>query len=134
MTKARLPDIYWREAINIVIYTFNRVHIKCDTNKTPFELWFLHTPTVRYFRIYGSKWYTRRDDALGKFDPRSDEGIFLGYSTKSKAYQCYKKILNRIMESINVKVDEHGSNQIRSFDYAPKGEFIKPKPVIQELV
>jgi hypothetical protein len=43
---------------------------------------------------------------LEKFYTRSDEGIFLGYCTKSKAYQCYKKRLNKIVESTNVRVDE----------------------------
>ncbi|XP_050902822.1 uncharacterized protein LOC127115287 [Lathyrus oleraceus] len=30
-------------------------------------------------------------DNLGKFDSKSDEGIFLGYSQSSKAYRAYKK-------------------------------------------
>ena len=30
-------------------------------------------------------------DALGKFDPRSDEAIFLGYSSHSKAYKVFNK-------------------------------------------
>ena len=35
-----------------------------------------------------------------------DEGIFVGYSWNSKAYRCYKLRLKRIVESINVKIDE----------------------------
>lgn len=125
MIEAKLPDIYWMEAINTKVYTFNRVHIKGDTGNTPCELWFGHTPTVRYFRIFGSKCYIRIDDTLGKFDPRSDEEIFFGYYTKSKTYR-YNKILNRRMESINVKVYEEDSNQIKSYDYGPEDEFIRP--------
>ena len=34
-------------------------------------------------------YYIKRDDDIGKFDPRSDEGMFLGYSLKSKAYRCF---------------------------------------------
>ena len=41
-----------------------------------------------------------------KFDSRVDEGIFLGYSTRSKAYKCYNFRLKKIVESIDVKVDE----------------------------
>ena len=36
------------------------------------------------FRIFGSKCYIKRDDDVGKFDPRSNEGMFLGYSLKAK--------------------------------------------------
>ena len=35
-----------------------------------------------------------------------DEGIFVGYSWNRKTYRCYNLILKKIMESINVKVDE----------------------------
>ena len=39
---------------------------------------------------------------LGKFDPKADEGIFLGYSLSSKAYieyiiKGYKLLKNRFM-------------------------------------
>lgn len=94
LIEGNVLKIYWREAISTVVYTFNRVHIKGDTGKTPYELWFNHVPTVRYFRIFGSKCYIKRDDDIGNFDARSDEGIFLGYSTKRKAYQCYNKRLD----------------------------------------
>jgi hypothetical protein len=51
---------------------------------------------------------------LGKFDSRTDEGIFLGYSSNSKAYICYNLRLDKIVMSANVKVDDersHRSNQ-----------------------
>lgn len=34
------------------------------------------------------------------------KGIFLGYSTHSKAYKCFNKRLKRVVESVNVKIDE----------------------------
>ena len=36
-----------------------------------------------------------------------DDGILLGYSSKSKAYKCYNLRLNKIVESINVKFDDN---------------------------
>ena len=45
---------------------------------------------------------------MGKFEDKADEGIFLGYSTKSKGYKCFNKKLRKIVESTDVKVDEHG--------------------------
>ena len=76
-------------------------------DKTPYELWFGHSrPSVKYFRMFGSECYIRRDDNIGKFDPRSDEGIFLGYSLKSKAYKCFNYRTKTIVECTNVKVDK----------------------------
>lgn len=93
MMEANLPHIYWREAVSTSFYTFNRFYIKGDIGKTPYELWFGHSPTLKYFKVFGSKCYIKRDDSIGKFDPRCDEGIFLGYSTKRKSYRCYNKRL-----------------------------------------
>eukprot|EP00253_Pinus_taeda_P014154 PITA_14154 len=45
---------------------------------------------------------------LGKLEPRADEGILPGYSPHSKAYKCFNKRLGRIVESIDLVVDEKG--------------------------
>ncbi|GKV21675.1 hypothetical protein SLEP1_g31631 [Rubroshorea leprosula] len=45
-------------------------------------------------------------DSLGKFDSKSDEGIFVGYSTSSKAYRVYNKHSKVVEESIHVVFDE----------------------------
>ena len=48
-------------------------------------------------------------DDLGKFDPRSDEGVFVWYSSSSKAYRIFNKQTQCIEESIHVVFDEDGS-------------------------
>lgn len=64
-------------------------------------------PSVKYFKIFGSKCYIYRDnEGLGSFEARTNEGIFLGYSTNKKAYKCYNKRLRIFLESINAKIDE----------------------------
>jgi hypothetical protein len=35
-----------------------------------------------------------------------DEGIFLGYATNSKGYRCYNKRLQKLVDCIDIKVDE----------------------------
>ena len=44
-------------------------------------------------RVFGYKSYVHNNvkDALGKFDPRSDEAMFLGYSSHGKAYKVFNK-------------------------------------------
>ena len=42
----------------------------------------------------------------GKFDTKSDEEIFLGYSINSRAYRVYNKRTKTVMESINVVIDD----------------------------
>ncbi|KAG8642634.1 hypothetical protein MANES_12G103911v8 [Manihot esculenta] len=56
------------------------VLIRSLLNKTPYELWNGRKPRVSYFRVFGCK-----------FDSKTDEGIFLGYSTSSKSYRVFNK-------------------------------------------
>jgi len=95
------------EAVNTACHMINRVYPRPETNKTPYEIWRGQKPTVKYFKTFGSKCYILRDrENLGKFDSKSDEGIFLGYSINSRAYWVFNKRTETIMESINVVVDD----------------------------
>ena len=48
-------------------------------------------------------------DVLGKFDPGSDEAIFLGYSSHSKAYKVFNKRILCAEESVHILFDESNS-------------------------
>ena len=43
-------------------------------------------------------------------DPKSDEGIFLGYYTNSRAYRVFNSRTKVMIESINVIIDDRGWN------------------------
>ena len=83
------------------------MQIKKGTNATPFELWYGHSPNVKHFKVFGRKCYILKDARNGKFDAKSNEGIFLGYSTRSKSYKCLNTNTNKIVESTIVKFDEY---------------------------
>ena len=79
------------------------VYFKPDTKKIPYELWRGKKPVVKYFRIFGSDCYILRDcENFKKFDAKSDKGIFLGYSTSSRAYRVYNLITKAVMEYANM--------------------------------
>lgn len=42
-------------------------------------------------------------------DPKIDEGIFLGYSTNSRAYRVFNSRTKVMMESINIVVEDSTS-------------------------
>ena len=97
----------WGEAINIACHTINSVYFRLGTKKTPYELWKGRKLNVKYFRIFESTCFILKDRKnVRKFDSRSDEGIFLGYSSTSKAYQVYNKRTIKVMETVNVLIDE----------------------------
>ena len=85
----------------------NWVQVKKGRNSTPFELWYGYSPNVKYFKVLGSKYYILKDTRIGKLDDKSEEGIFIGYSIRSKAYKCINTNTNKVVESANVKFDEY---------------------------
>ena len=126
----------WGEVVNTACYTINRVYFKPGTKKTPYELWKGRKPNVKYFKIFGSTCFILKDrENVGKFDSRSEEGIFLGYSSTSKAYQVYNKRTWKVMETVNVVINEVlDSSSEKSSEEIPKAILpLKPK-VVQEPV
>ncbi|KAH9763753.1 hypothetical protein KPL70_001275 [Citrus sinensis] len=102
-----LPKYFWAEAVNTACYVLNRVLIRPNLNKTPYELWKDRKPNIGYFKVFGCKCFVlNTKDNLGKFDPKSDVGIFLGYSNSSKAYRVYNKRTLVVEESMHVTFDE----------------------------
>ena len=71
-------------------------------------------PHSEILQSFGSKCYIKKlDDNLGKFDARSDEGMFLGYDPNKKAYKCFNFRLHKVVESADVKVDELKKQKVK---------------------
>ena len=70
---------------------------------------------------------------------KGDEGIFLGYSCKSKAYRCLNLSTHKVIESAHVKVDEFAERTEEESKREPEDYrrffFIEPDtiPVNQEF-
>ncbi|GAV66778.1 hypothetical protein CFOL_v3_10288, partial [Cephalotus follicularis] len=99
-----LPKYLWAKAVNTECYIINRVMIRSILKKTPYELFNDRKPSVSHLRPFGCKVFILNNvkDNLGKFDVKSDEGIFLGYYLNSKAYRVFNKKTLIIEESIHV--------------------------------
>ena len=80
-------------------------------NKTPYELFKGRKPNIMHLRTFGCKYFVHNNgkDALGKFDPGSDEAIFIGYSSHSRAYKVLNKRTLCVEESVHVLFDETNS-------------------------
>jgi hypothetical protein len=69
---------------------------------------------VKHFRVFRSKCYIKREyGRMGKFDSRVDKGVLVGYSSTKKAYKCYNLRLNKVVESINVRIVETGGRELK---------------------
>jgi hypothetical protein len=104
-----LTDIFWTQVVHTIVYIQNRVILINNTDKTLYELWKGRPTNVKHFRVFGSKCYIKRKDGrMRKFDSHVDKGILIGYSSTRKAYKCYNLTLNKVVEGINVTIDEAG--------------------------
>ena len=115
----------WGEAINTACHTVNMVYFRPGTKKIPQELWKGKKPNVKYFRIFGSTCFILKDrENVGKFD-----------SSTSKAYRVYNKRTIKVMETMNVVIDESSdSGSEKGIVEFPK-EILPPEPKeVQEVV
>ncbi|GKB81428.1 putative ribonuclease H-like domain-containing protein, partial [Tanacetum coccineum] len=88
LADSKLPTTFWAEAVSTAFYVHNRVLIVKPHNKTPYELFRGFKPAIGFMKPFGCHVTILNTlDNLGKFDGKSDEGFFVGYSLSSKAFK-----------------------------------------------
>ena len=82
---------FWAEALQTAVYIRNRVVSRTLPEcTTPHHRWLGTTPDLSHCRIFGTKcYYVVPKSKVKKLDPRSREGIFIGYLEKSKGYKLW---------------------------------------------
>ncbi|GJV27289.1 integrase, catalytic region, zinc finger, CCHC-type containing protein [Tanacetum coccineum] len=75
----------WAEVVATACYTQNRSLIHTHHKKTPYELLHDKKPDLTFFQVIGALYYPTNDsDDLGKLQPITDIGIFVGYAPSRK--------------------------------------------------
>ncbi|GJY73699.1 putative ribonuclease H-like domain-containing protein [Tanacetum coccineum] len=104
LAESKLPTTFWVEVVNTASYVQNRVLVVKPHNKTPYELFRGRTPALSFMRPFGchvtilnTLYY------LGKFDGKSDEGFFVGYSMNSKAFRVYIIKTRKVEENLHIR-------------------------------
>jgi transposase InsO family protein len=104
---SKLTDVFWAHAVHTTVHIQNKLMLKNNSDKTPYELWKGRPVNVNHFRVFGSRCYIKREDCrMGKFDSHVEKDILFRYSSTRKAYKCFNLRIKKFVESINVMVDE----------------------------
>ncbi|GJT53943.1 retrovirus-related pol polyprotein from transposon TNT 1-94 [Tanacetum coccineum] len=104
LADSKLPTIFWAEAVNTACYVQNKVLVVKPYNKTPYELFRGRTPALSFMRPFGCYVTILNTlDYLGKFNGKSDEGFFIGYSMNSKAFRIYKIKTRKVEEKLHIR-------------------------------
>ena len=111
---SKLTDIFWTQEVHTAVHIKNRVMLRNNTDKTPYELWKGRPANVNHFRVFGSKCYIKKEyGRMGKFDSRVDKGVLVGYSSTRKSYKFFNLRIDKILESINVTAYETSGRKIK---------------------
>ncbi|GJR83636.1 retrovirus-related pol polyprotein from transposon TNT 1-94 [Tanacetum coccineum] len=85
---SKLPTTFWVEAVSTACYVHNRVLVVKPHNKTPYELFRGLKLALNFMRPFGCHVTILNTlDNLCKYDGKSDEGFFVGYSLSSKDFR-----------------------------------------------
>jgi len=94
MCESNVSQNFWAEAVNTANYVLNRCLIRPILKRTPYELFKAKRLNISHLKPFGCKCFVHNNgkNNLGKFDARSDEGIFMGYFMHSKAYRILTNV------------------------------------------
>ncbi|GJW35288.1 putative ribonuclease H-like domain-containing protein [Tanacetum coccineum] len=108
LANSNLPTTFWAEAVNTACYVQNRLIIVKPHNKTPYELFRGRTTTLSFMRPFGCHVTILNTlDHLGKFDGKSNDGFFVGYSLTSKAFRVYNIRTRKVEENLHIRFLEN---------------------------
>ncbi|GJV30217.1 putative ribonuclease H-like domain-containing protein [Tanacetum coccineum] len=108
LVDSKLPTTFWAEAVSTACYVQNKVLVVKPHNKTPYELFRDFKPALSFMRPFGCHVTILNTlDSLGKFDSKSDEDFFVGYSLSSKAFRVYNTKTKRVEENLHIEFLEN---------------------------
>nr|GEZ46006.1 ribonuclease H-like domain-containing protein [Tanacetum cinerariifolium] len=127
-----------QEAVNIACYVQNRVLVVKPHNKTPYEIFYVRTPTLNFMRPFGYPvTILNTIDHLGTFNGKADEGFFIGYSLNSKAFRVFKSKTRRVEEKLHIRFSESTPNVVGSrpdwlFDIDALTRTMNYEPIVED--
>ncbi|XP_075077415.1 uncharacterized protein LOC142164131 [Nicotiana tabacum] len=132
------PNHFLAEAVGTTCHILNRCFIRPILKKIPYELWKRKRPNIGYYHPFGNKCFIHNNgkDNLGKFDPRSDEGIKTRGAFKKKANIALisqielKKVEKALKDSSWVQAIQ---DELDQFDKNQAWELL-PKPANAAIV
>jgi transposase InsO family protein len=71
---SKLIDIFWMQAVHTTVHIQNSAMLRKNTDKNPYVLWKGRPTNVKHFRVFGRKFFIKREDGrMGKFDSRVEK-------------------------------------------------------------
>lgn len=105
LSGAGLDKSFWGEAVLTATFLINIIPTKAlDSSKTPFEMWHIKKPQLKYLKVFGSTVYIHNKTAKDKFDPKSVKAVLVGYGPNG--YKVWEAETGKFHLVRDVIVDE----------------------------
>jgi len=89
LTQASLPLTYWDHAFLASVYLINRLPTASLNFQIPYQVLYHQKPNYNFLKVFGCACFPLlRPYSAHKYDFRSHECLFLGYSSSHKGYKC----------------------------------------------
>nr|GEY15588.1 hypothetical protein [Tanacetum cinerariifolium] len=97
--------VYFVEGLGHNLFSMGQF---CNSDlETPYELLHNKLLDLSFLYVFGALCYPTNDsENLGKLQPKSDIGIFIGYAPTKKAFRIHNRRTRQIVETIHVDFDE----------------------------
>lgn len=110
LLSSKLPQKLWDEAVNTACYIRNRLPTK-TSDLTPYERFIGRKPIIDNIVEFGTQVHILRNWAhQAKFDPRTEPGFVVGYTSRRNTYRVYIPNQERITESSDLYFRKHNNS------------------------
>lgn len=128
LSHASIPIKFWNHAFLTAVYLINRLSTTSLNGVVPYTILFKQDPDYKFLKVFGCACFPfLRPYNKNKLDFRSQECLFLGYSTSHKGYKCLNSD-GRLYIFRDVPFNEH------RFSYQELFHSARVKQVQQEIL
>ena len=107
LSHAKLPKMFWAEAVATAAYIQNRLPTAVLKEETPYERWCGKKPDMSHMKVFGCIAYAHiPDEERRKLDKKAVKLRFVGYANNAKGYRMYDEEKRRILIRRDVIFDE----------------------------
>lgn len=98
LSHAKLPKMYWAEAVATAAYIQNRLPTSVLKKATPYQRWNGKKPDMSHMKVFGCVAYAHVPDTeRRKLDKKAVKLRFMGYTNNAKGYRLLDEEKRRIL-------------------------------------
>lgn len=93
LSEAKLPGMFWGEALYTSAYIYNMSPSSALQNEVPDLFWYGKEPSYNHLRVFGCKAFVHiPKDERSKLEVKTKQYVFVGYSQDEFGYRLYDPV------------------------------------------